>query len=166
MNKKSYRITVRQLESMVRLSEAMARVHLDDEVKPEYVLEAYRLLRKSIIHVESNDVELGEMADIMVQAGVGVEKPIFQKDDGTSGDETDRVGGEPPGAGAEAEQGAGGTGDGMDADEDDGAWDAEEEAEGPDADAASSPAKKAPAAKQAVTYAKSVAWGFARARLR
>lgn len=30
--KSSYRITVRQLESLVRLSEALARLHLDDEV--------------------------------------------------------------------------------------------------------------------------------------
>ena len=32
-NKSCYRITVRQLESLVRLSEALARLHLDDEVK-------------------------------------------------------------------------------------------------------------------------------------
>lgn len=52
----AYRITVRQLESLVRLSEALARLHLDDEVKPVYVREACRLLRKSIIHVETEDV--------------------------------------------------------------------------------------------------------------
>ena len=34
----AYRITVRQLESMIRLSEGLARLHLDDEVRPEYVL--------------------------------------------------------------------------------------------------------------------------------
>ena len=58
--KTAYRITVRQLESMVRLSEAIARVYLENEVLPEYVLEASRLLRKSIIHVESEDVVLSE----------------------------------------------------------------------------------------------------------
>jgi DNA replication licensing factor MCM6 len=52
----AYRITVRQLESMIRLSEALARVYLENEVLPEYVLEASRLLKKSIIHVETEDV--------------------------------------------------------------------------------------------------------------
>eukprot|EP00729_Bicosta_minor_P003166 gene3166-31554_t len=53
LTKSSYRITVRQLESMVRLSEALARLHCDDEIKPTYVREACRLLRKSIVHVDS-----------------------------------------------------------------------------------------------------------------
>lgn len=56
----AYRITVRQLESLVRLSEAIARVYLDDKVRPNYVAEANRLLKQSIIHVESADVVLQE----------------------------------------------------------------------------------------------------------
>ncbi|CAI5729597.1 unnamed protein product [Hyaloperonospora brassicae] len=54
----AYRITVRQLESMIRLSEALARLDLSDTVLVTHVQEAYRLLNKSIIHVDTQNVEL------------------------------------------------------------------------------------------------------------
>lgn len=54
----AYRITVRQLESMIRLSEALARLDLSDQVRVAHVHEAYRLLSKSIIHVDMQNVEL------------------------------------------------------------------------------------------------------------
>lgn len=56
----SWRITVRQLEAMIRLSEAMARMSCSDEVQPKHVKEGYRLLNKSIIRVEQPDVHLEE----------------------------------------------------------------------------------------------------------
>eukprot|EP01099_Mayorella_cantabrigiensis_P007173 TRINITY_DN623_c0_g1_i1.p1 TRINITY_DN623_c0_g1~~TRINITY_DN623_c0_g1_i1.p1 ORF type:complete len:276 (-),score=88.52 TRINITY_DN623_c0_g1_i1:341-1123(-) len=56
--KTAYRITVRQLESMIRLSEALARVHLDSQLTEAYVSEAFRLLKKSIIQIHSDDVIL------------------------------------------------------------------------------------------------------------
>ncbi|KAJ7087381.1 MCM2/3/5 family-domain-containing protein [Mycena crocata] len=56
----SYRITVRQLESMIRLSEAIARANCTSEIKPEFVREAYSLLRQSIIHVEQDDIDFDE----------------------------------------------------------------------------------------------------------
>ena len=59
-NRSCYRITVRQLEAMVRLSEALARLHLADEITPKYVREAFRLLRKSIVTVEHDDVEFDQ----------------------------------------------------------------------------------------------------------
>ncbi|ESO02705.1 hypothetical protein HELRODRAFT_185013 [Helobdella robusta] len=54
----SWRITVRQLESMIRLSEALARLQCQDEVQVKHVKEANRLLSKSIIRVEQPDVLL------------------------------------------------------------------------------------------------------------
>ncbi|XP_063216814.1 DNA replication licensing factor Mcm6 [Bacillus rossius redtenbacheri] len=58
--KSTWRITVRQLESMIRLSEAMAKMECSDEVLPKHVAEAYRLLNKSIIRVEQPDIHLDD----------------------------------------------------------------------------------------------------------
>ncbi|XP_030259927.1 DNA replication licensing factor MCM6 [Sparus aurata] len=58
VSKSAWRITVRQLESMIRLSEGMARMHCCDEVQPKHVKEAFRLLNKSIIRVETPDINL------------------------------------------------------------------------------------------------------------
>eukprot|EP00794_Sanderia_malayensis_P003738 gene3738-4260_t len=58
--KSAWRITVRQLESMIRLSEALARLHCQDEVQPKHVKEAYRLLNKSIIRVETPDIQFDD----------------------------------------------------------------------------------------------------------
>ncbi|KAG7119041.1 DNA replication licensing factor mcm6 like protein [Verticillium longisporum] len=57
VGKNSYRITVRQLESMIRLSEAIAKANCVNEIEPHMVVEAYNLLRQSIISVEHDDVE-------------------------------------------------------------------------------------------------------------
>merc|ERR1712190_39275 len=58
--KSSWRITVRQLESMIRLSESMARLSCCDQVTPKHVKEAYRLLNKSIIRVDQPDIHFDE----------------------------------------------------------------------------------------------------------
>lgn len=63
--KSSYRITVRQLESMIRLSEALARLHLSEVVLPRYVNEAARLIRQSVVRVRSEDVDLDDIDDAL-----------------------------------------------------------------------------------------------------
>ncbi|KAJ2973163.1 hypothetical protein NQ176_g6762 [Zarea fungicola] len=65
IGKNSYRITVRQLESMIRLSEAIAKVNCVETISPTMVIEAFNLLRQSIISVEHDDVEMdgGEEED-------------------------------------------------------------------------------------------------------
>ena len=77
----SSRITVRQLESMIRLSEAIARANCMNEVRPipsinnpchtdlhaqitpAFVREAFGLLRQSIIHVEKDDIDIDDEVD-------------------------------------------------------------------------------------------------------
>jgi len=58
--KSTWRITVRQLESLIRLSEAMAKMECSDHVTTKHVSEAFNLLNKSIIRVEQPDVNLND----------------------------------------------------------------------------------------------------------
>ncbi|OAQ32515.1 MCM-domain-containing protein [Linnemannia elongata AG-77] len=62
--KNSYRITVRQLESMIRLSEALARVHCTDVITEEFVKEASRLLHSSILTVEKDRIDLEDETEM------------------------------------------------------------------------------------------------------
>jgi len=61
--KSSYKITVRALESLIRLSEGMARAHCDYEIKPNYVREVCRLMRASNINIIRGDLELGDIQE-------------------------------------------------------------------------------------------------------
>lgn len=58
--KGSYRITVRQLESMIRLSEAIAKANCALVITRQYVEEAYDLLRQSIIRIDVDDVQMSD----------------------------------------------------------------------------------------------------------
>ena len=72
VGRNSYRITVRQLESLIRLSEAIAKATCVDQVTPEFVDEAFKLLRQSIISVEKDDVEFEDEEDAnMADADTG-----------------------------------------------------------------------------------------------
>ncbi|KAJ3006463.1 MCM DNA helicase complex subunit mcm6 [Thoreauomyces humboldtii] len=63
VNRSSYRITVRQLESMVRLSEALAKLHCVKEITVDHVKEAAHILRTSIVHVEQDPIEMDDELD-------------------------------------------------------------------------------------------------------
>jgi DNA replication licensing factor MCM6 len=62
---RSYKVTVRALESLIRLGEAMARAHCDTEIKPAYVKEVCRLMRNSNIKLVRNDMEFGPEQDMI-----------------------------------------------------------------------------------------------------
>lgn len=53
----SYKVTIRHFETLIRLSEALAKLHNTD-VLPAYVDEAYRLFKSSIIELKSDDIVL------------------------------------------------------------------------------------------------------------
>lgn len=84
VTKSAWRITVRQLESMIRLSESMARMHCCDEVQPKHVKEAFRLLNKSIIRVETPDINL-EQEDQMEEEEEHEEGNVPNGVDGVNG---------------------------------------------------------------------------------
>jgi len=65
-------VTVRQLESLVRLSEAIARVYLDDKVRIEHVQEAFDLQFNSIKRVERENIDLNPELD---EAGPAADAP-------------------------------------------------------------------------------------------
>jgi len=83
--KSSWRITVRQLESMIRLSEAMARMGCSDQVLPKHVKEAYRLLNKSVIRVDQPDIhfedeEAAAAMDDDMEVMEGIEENVASPD--------------------------------------------------------------------------------------
>ncbi|KAF5193857.1 Dna replication licensing factor mcm6 [Thalictrum thalictroides] len=59
----AYRMTVRQLEALIRLSEAIARSHLELLVEPRHVRVAVRLLKTSIISVEASEIDLSDFQE-------------------------------------------------------------------------------------------------------
>jgi len=60
LKRSNYPLCVRHLESLIRLSEALAKLHCDSVVRPIYVQEALRLFKSSIVELtQSFSVNLG-----------------------------------------------------------------------------------------------------------
>jgi len=47
-------ITVRQMEAVIRLSESIARMHLQTMVKPQHIEEAHRLFKVSTLNAAAS----------------------------------------------------------------------------------------------------------------
>uniref|UniRef100_A0A183BV80 DNA replication licensing factor MCM6 n=1 Tax=Globodera pallida TaxID=36090 RepID=A0A183BV80_GLOPA len=58
------RVTVRQLESLVRLSEAYSRLKCEAEVTKEHVKKAHELLSKTIVPISAPQISLDEEDDV------------------------------------------------------------------------------------------------------
>ncbi|KAG5006055.1 hypothetical protein AAZX31_09G046400 [Glycine max] len=97
----AYRMTVRQLEALIRLSEAIARCHLDNEVQPRHVRLAVKLLKTSIISVESSEIDLSEFQEENHDDGAG----------GGDGNDKNRDANDQVGNDAAAQQAAGNAND-------------------------------------------------------
>lgn len=81
---------MRQLESMIRLSEAMAKMSCCDTVEPKHVQEAFRLLNKSIIRVETPDIDF-EDDEVETESQKGVVKGVVNGVNGKEEDEGSEV---------------------------------------------------------------------------
>ncbi|RVX71506.1 hypothetical protein B0A52_05078 [Exophiala mesophila] len=96
IGRNSYRITVRQLESLIRLSEAIAKANCVEEITEEFVLEAYALLSMSIISVEKDDVDVEDDEDeTQAQASAATgDSPMADcdDDDAAAGGAADQAG--------------------------------------------------------------------------
>nr|KAJ0222638.1 hypothetical protein LSAT_V11C200070580 [Lactuca sativa] len=99
----AYSMTVRQLEALIRLLEAISRCHLDDEVHPRHVKLATRLLKTSVIRhvlfinfcriviackhiVESTEIDLTEFQEENQEEG-DVEPQIADVDADSNNDQ-------------------------------------------------------------------------------
>lgn len=79
-NSSVYRITVRQLEALIRLSEALARVHHRTQVLVTDVREAQRLIKASVHSAGDGDVVMDLPADM--EEPEELARELLQDDEG------------------------------------------------------------------------------------
>ena len=83
VGRNSYRITVRQLESLIRLSEAIAKANCVEDITEPMVVEAFNLLRMSIISVDKDDIEVEDEQEASPAPGNDDgDSPMAGQDDG------------------------------------------------------------------------------------
>ena len=70
----SYNITVRQLESLIRLSEAIARVHMKEVVTVDHVHEAGRLLKGSLFQSRQDDILVEKTEHELIERNEKIEE--------------------------------------------------------------------------------------------
>jgi len=63
--KNTFDVTVRQLESMIRLSEALAKLECKETVSAKHTQAAFELMSTSMVHVEQPDVVLWDQNDLI-----------------------------------------------------------------------------------------------------
>jgi DNA replication licensing factor MCM6 len=91
IGRSSYRITVRQLESLIRLSEAVAKANCVEDVVPQFVEEAYDLLRQSIVTVEKDDIEVNDDDEMMDDTAANGNAQDGDEDSPMDGDEAQQA---------------------------------------------------------------------------
>jgi len=57
-HRKAYHVTVRQLESLIRLSEARARLDFNPFITPSHVRDAMTLINKTIADLDIPEIEI------------------------------------------------------------------------------------------------------------
>nr|KAJ0221876.1 hypothetical protein LSAT_V11C200064090 [Lactuca sativa] len=80
----AYSMTVRQLEALIRLLEAISRCHLDDEVHPRHVKLATRLLKTSVIRHNSNSLQT--YVSLIIVESTEIDLTEFQEENQEEGD--------------------------------------------------------------------------------
>jgi len=79
-------VTVRQLESLLRLSEAVARVHLGDHVTPEFVDQAFALVNSTRTKMADKEIGLDEGMPAE-EAEADAQADLDAGDEGAAGDD-------------------------------------------------------------------------------